>query len=40
MIHAGLLTNEEVDQFLADVSSPEFHAITGIPCAAWGQKPD
>jgi hypothetical protein len=40
IIHAGLLTDEEVDQFLADIQSPEFHAITGIHCAAWGRKPE
>jgi len=39
MVQAGLLTNEEVDQFLADGQSPELHAITAIHCAAWGQKP-
>ena len=39
MVKAGLLTNEEVDQLLADIQSPEFHAITGIHCAAWGRKP-
>ena len=26
-------------QFLADIQSPDFHAITGIHCAAWGRKP-
>jgi SAM-dependent methyltransferase len=40
IVNAGLLTNEEVDQFLADIRSPEFHAITGIHCAAWGRKPE
>lgn len=39
MVKAGLLTNEEVDQFLTDVQAPDFHAITGIHCAAWGRKP-
>ena len=39
MVKAGLLTNEEVDQLLADIQSPEFHAITGLHCAAWGRKP-
>jgi hypothetical protein len=39
MVKAGLLTNEEIDQLLADVQSPEFHAITGIHWAAWGRKP-
>ena len=33
------MTNEEVDQFLADIQSPDFHAITGLHCAAWGRKP-
>jgi SAM-dependent methyltransferase len=39
IVKAGLLTNEEVDQFLADLQSPELHAITAIHCAAWGRKP-
>jgi hypothetical protein len=36
---AGLLTNEEVDQFFADIQSPDFHAFTGVHFAAWGHKP-
>ena len=36
---AGLLTTEEVDQFLADIQSPKFGAVTGFHCAAWGRKP-
>jgi hypothetical protein len=39
MTGAGLLTNEEVDQFLADMQSPELHAILSIHCSAWGRKP-
>lgn len=39
MVNAELLTNEEIDQFLADLQSPELHAITAIHCAAWGRKP-
>jgi SAM-dependent methyltransferase len=39
MVKAELLTNEEIDQFLADIQSPDFHAMTGIHCAAWGRKP-
>jgi SAM-dependent methyltransferase len=39
MVEAGLLTNEEIDQFLADGQSPQLHAITAIHCAAWGRKP-
>jgi len=39
IVKATLLTNEEVDQFLADGQSPELHAITAIHCAAWGHKP-
>jgi 2-polyprenyl-3-methyl-5-hydroxy-6-metoxy-1,4-benzoquinol methylase len=35
----GLLTQEEVDQFLAEIQSPDFHAITGVHVAAWGRKP-
>jgi SAM-dependent methyltransferase len=30
MTEAGAITNEEADQFLADIQSPDFHAITGI----------
>ncbi len=37
---AGLLTNEEVEQFFADIQSPDFHAFTGVHFAAWGRKPD
>ena len=36
---AGLLTDGEVEQFLADIQSPEFHAMTAIHVAAWGRKP-
>ena len=39
MVNAGLLTNEEIDQFLADGQSPELHAITAIHCSATGRKP-
>ncbi len=39
MVKAELLTNEEVDQFLTDLQSPELHTVTAIHCAAWGQKP-
>src|SRR5438105_170778 len=39
MVKGGLLTKEEVNQLLADIQSPEFHAITGIHCAASGRKP-
>ncbi|MCI0459816.1 MAG: methyltransferase domain-containing protein [Gemmataceae bacterium] len=39
MVQAGLLTNEEVDQLLADMQSPELHAITSIHFSAWGRKP-
>src|SRR5262249_4478154 len=35
----GLLSDEEVDQFFADIRSPDFQAMTGIHCAAWGRKP-
>ena len=36
---SGLLTTEEADQFLSDIQSPEFGAVTGFHCAAWGRKP-
>jgi hypothetical protein len=39
MVEAGLLTNEEVDQLLADTQSPELHVIASIHCLAWGRKP-
>jgi SAM-dependent methyltransferase len=38
IIKAGLLSDAEVDQFLADLQSPELHAITAVHCAAWGRK--
>lgn len=38
MVTAGLLTNEEIDQFLRDSQSPDLHAITAIHCCAWGRK--
>jgi hypothetical protein len=38
---AGLLTNEEADQFFADMQSPDFHAFTGVHFPAWGtNRPD
>jgi SAM-dependent methyltransferase len=36
---SGLLSPDEVEQFFADIRAPEFRAITGIHCAAWGHKP-
>jgi ubiquinone/menaquinone biosynthesis C-methylase UbiE len=39
MVNAGLLSNEEIDQFLADGASPELHAITAIHCCGCGRKP-
>src|SRR5439155_27140056 len=39
IVKARLLSDEEVDRFLADLQSPELHAITAIHCAAWGRKP-
>ncbi len=39
MVKARLLTNEEVDQLLADTQSPELHAIASIHCVAWGRQP-
>ncbi len=39
MVSAGLLTNDEVDQLLADIQSPELHAILSVHCSAWGRKP-
>src|SRR5262245_9184450 len=38
MVNAGLLTNDEVNQFLTDLQSPELHAITEVHCVAWGRK--
>jgi SAM-dependent methyltransferase len=38
IVKAGLLSNDDVDQFIADLQSPELHAITAIHCAAWGRK--
>ncbi len=39
MVNAGLLTNAEVDQLLADIQSPDLHAILGVHCSVWGRKP-
>ena len=39
VVNDGLLTAEEVDQFFADIKSPDFGAATGFHCAAWGRKP-
>src|SRR5262249_52155231 len=39
IVAAKLLTNDEVDQFLADLQSPQLHAITAIHCSASGRKP-
>ena len=38
MTEAGVITNEDADQFIADIQSPDFHAITGIHFAAWGRR--
>ncbi len=38
IVSAGLLTDQEVDQFLCDLQSPELHAMTAIHCTAWGRK--
>jgi SAM-dependent methyltransferase len=35
----GGVAREEFDQFLADLSSPDFHAMTAIHFLAWGRKP-
>ena len=40
MTESGVITNEEADQFITDIQSPEFHAVTGIHFAAWGRKPE
>jgi SAM-dependent methyltransferase len=34
----GVVSNEDVDQFLTDIQSPDFHAITGVHVTAWGRK--
>lgn len=39
MTEGDAITNEVADQFLTDIQSPEFHAVTGIHFAAWGRKP-
>jgi len=38
MVNGSLLSNEEIDQFLADMQSPELHAMLTIYCSAWGRK--
>lgn len=39
MVNDGLLSNEEVDQFLEDMQSPELHGILSVHCTASGRKP-
>jgi SAM-dependent methyltransferase len=39
MLQRGNVTAEEIDQYLADIQSEDFHAITGINFVAWGRKP-
>jgi len=36
----GLLTADEIDTFFADLSCPDFRAVTAIHVAAWGRKPE
>jgi SAM-dependent methyltransferase len=40
IVARGNVTSAELDQYLADIQSPDFHAITGVHFAAWGQKGD
>ena len=39
MLHRGNVTAAEIDQYLADIQSPGFRAITGVHFTASGRKP-
>jgi SAM-dependent methyltransferase len=39
VVAAGLLSNDEVDAFLALIEMPDFRAFSPILVTAWGQKP-
>jgi hypothetical protein len=39
IVGAGLLTDEEMDRFLALYDDPDFVAIDYIVMAVWGRKP-
>ena len=39
ILDMDLLSNEEIDRFLADVRSPDFRAVTAIHFIAWGRRP-
>jgi len=39
ILERGNVSAEELDQYLADIQSDDFHAITGIHFAAWAHKP-
>ena len=39
VVQQGRLTDAEVEQFMTDFQSPDFHALSAIGFAAWGCKP-
>src|SRR5712692_3021483 len=39
VVQQGRLTAAEVEQFMTDVQSPDFHALSSIVFAAWGRRP-
>jgi hypothetical protein len=39
VVQQGRLTAAEMEQFMADVQSPDFHTLSAIGFAAWGRKP-
>src|SRR5438105_2355793 len=39
VVQQGRLTAAEVEQFMTDVQSTDFHALSSIGFAAWGRKP-
>jgi len=39
VVEQGRLSAADVEQFMTDVQSPDFHALSAIGFAAWGRKP-
>ncbi len=39
VVDEGRISAAEADRFLAEIQSPDFHAITAVHFAAWGRRP-
>ena len=39
VVQQGRLTSAEVETFMTDAQSPDFHALSAIGFAAWGRRP-